>query len=102
MYAVLRHEVQKQISAIYGWDSNNWTNRKRKYIDFTVPGEGSTNYPDWRYEHFSGNLSTPGHATDSYNTTDRIVIGAKPICIVCGERHSRSNSLSCGNHRYIY
>jgi len=94
LYKVLRHAVQSSISLANGWDPENWTNRKRKFIDFTTSGEGSTNYPDWSYEHFSGNLSTPGHATDAYST-EQFVIGAAPTCIVCGERHSSSRNLKC-------
>lgn len=97
LYSVLRHEMQSQISLANGWDENNWTNRKRKYMEFTIAGEGATNYPDWQYDRFGGNLSTPGHSTDPYSK-DEFAIGAKPMCIICGRRHDRSDRLVCHNH----
>ena len=98
LYAVFRHKVQELISQANGWETNNWTNRKRKHMDFTVAGDGSTNYADWSYSNMSGNLSTPGHAIDQYST-ERFVIGAEPICVRCGQRHRRTNTLFCESCR---
>ena len=94
LYAVFRHEMQRRIALANGWEPENWTNRKRRYTDFTRAGEGATNYPDWSYERFGGNLSTPGHSFDPYST-ETIIIGAKPTCIRCGSRHSSSNRMLC-------
>lgn len=94
LYKVFRNEVQRQLSIVNGWEIDNWTQRKRKYMDFTVAGENSTNYQDWAQSHFGGNLSTPGHSYDEYST-DEFVIGAQPTCIVCGRKHSSSNRMKC-------
>lgn len=54
-----------------------------------------TNYPD--YYHFS-NCSI-SRIKGSENTA-KITIGAKPICISCGDRHDVEDNISCC-HRYI-
>lgn len=97
LYKAFRLAVQRQISAANGWETDNWTNRKRKYMNFTSRGEFSTNYEDWQYERFGGNLSTPGHATDEYSTAP-FIIGAQPTCIVCGAKHDSSSRMRCYNH----
>ena len=96
IYKAFRLAVQAQISGANGWDENNWTNRRRKYMSFTEKGEGSTNYEDWSYESYGGNLSTPGHTCDTYSTSP-FIIGAQPTCIVCGAKHKRANMLTCRN-----
>lgn len=97
MYRVFRHEAQARISKANGWDTETWTNRKRKYMEFTEAGEGRTNYDDWSYEYMGGNLSTPGHAGDPYST-EKIVIGTYPMCVICGAKHTRSGYLKCARH----
>lgn len=97
MYRVFRLEAQSRISKANGWDTGAWTNRKRKYMEFTEAGEGHTNYDDWSYGYMGGNLSTPGHAGDSYST-EKLVIGTYPMCVICGRKHTRSNYLKCYNH----
>ena len=96
LYKAFRLAVQAQISKANGWNSDNWTNRKRKYISFTSAGENATNYADWSYESYGGNLSTPGSASDSYST-EPFVIGKEPTCIVCGNKHYSSRQLKCSN-----
>lgn len=96
--AVFRHEAQARIAKANGWDPDNWTNRKSKHMEFTVDGEGHTNYSDWSYGYMGANLSTPGHTSDSYSTAP-LVIGAKPICVICGRKHSRTNRMYCENCR---
>ena len=99
LYQIFRYETQARIAEANGWDKNAWVQRKRKYIDFTVGGNGYTNYADWRYPQYGGNLSTPGHAGDPYST-DTIEIGAAPMCVVCGERHDRTSYLTCSECGY--
>lgn len=94
LYSAFRHEVQRRISEAEGWDANNWTLRHRKFMDFTCAGDGATNYPDWSYPNFGGNLSTPGRASDSYSTST-INIGARPLCVKCGRPHTRTGRLTC-------
>ena len=94
LYIAFRHEVQRRIALANGWEPDAWTNRKRKYTNFTVHGDGATNYPDWEYERFGGNLSTPGSASDPYST-EVFIIGAKPICVRCGNRHTSSRRMMC-------
>jgi len=94
LYTAFRHEIQKRISLANGWEVDNWTNRKRRYTEFTRADRNATNYPDWSYERFGGNLSTPGHSNDAYST-EPIIIGAQPMCVVCGDRHGSSNNLRC-------
>jgi len=96
LYTAFRHEVQRRIALANGWEPDAWTNRKRRYTEFTIAGEGATNYPDWSYERFGGNLSTPGRSRDPYST-EMIIIGAKPMCIKCGRRHSTSSRMKCRN-----
>lgn len=98
LYAVFRHKVQEMISVANGWETNNWTNRKRRHMDFTVKGECATNYADWAQSYMNANLSTPGHSADPYST-ERFVIGAEPMCVRCGERHHRTNTLFCESCR---
>ena len=93
--SAFRHKVQEEISLANGWNPSTWTHRKRKFTEFTSHGNGATNYPDWQYSNMGGNLSTPNHANEEYST-DQIVIGAKPMCIVCGRRHTTTYSLTCG------
>lgn len=95
LYSTFRHEVQKRISEAEGWDSNNWTLRHRKFMDFTRASEGATNYPDWEYPKYGGNLSTPGRSSDLYSS-ETMYIGVTPLCVKCGRPHRRSNRLTCG------
>ena len=95
LYAAFRHEIQSRISQANGWDPDKWTNRRRRYMEFTQASSGSTNYTDWYYERFGGNLSTPGHSSDFYST-EPFIIGAQPMCVKCGKRHSRSGNMKCG------
>lgn len=100
LYKVFRNAVQKELSAVNGWDSDNWTKRDRKFTSFTRAGEGATNYADWSYSGFGGNLSTPGHLNDPYDNESIMYIGAKPTCVMCGEKHTSSGTLGCHRHRY--
>lgn len=94
LYVLFRHEMQKRVALANGWEPDNWTQRRRRFTDFTTEGNGATNYPDWRYERFGGNLSTPGRSSDTYST-EQFEIGAAPTCIVCGRKHTRSSWLTC-------
>lgn len=94
LYKAFRLAAQEKISGANGWNPERWTNRKRKYMPFTHKGEGCTNYPDWSYENYGGNLSTPNRPDEEYSH-EPIYIGAAPTCIICGEHHNRTNRLYC-------
>lgn len=95
LYAVFRHEMQRQISLANGLDPDAWVMRNQKHINFCRDGEGKTNYSDWHAQGTNVKLSTPKTPDGTYNT-DEMVIGAEPICVKCGNRHRRTYSLVCG------
>lgn len=100
VFSAFRHKMQSQISKANGWDENVWTKRNDRHMKFAVHGTGATNYPDWKYSYMGANLSTPNHLNDEYSKST-MVIGAKPMCVVCGERHSNTSRLTCDEHRWL-
>jgi hypothetical protein len=96
-YVPYRNIVQGIISTIFDFP-NLWMLKKgTKEVRAYVNSEG-TNYRD--YYHFE-NCSI-SRIKGSENEKD-ITIGAKPICVSCGNRHWKEDNISCCNNIfYIY
>ena len=94
VYAPYRNIVQNIISSIFEfpnlWTINKGTSAVRKYIY-----HNGTNYPD--YYHFENCTISRIKGSENENY---VAVGAKPICISCGERHWVEDSI---NHcsRYV-
>lgn len=88
-YAPYRAIVQEIISTVYDFP-NLWTLKKgTNHISLVTYSEG-THYRDY-YNFSNCTLSIRKESTNDNNVN----IGAKPICIECGEEHMRENNISC-------
>lgn len=88
-YKPYRNIVQEIISTIFGFD-NSWklkkgTDNASEYII----SEG-THYRDYYY--YDGCTLSLIKGSENEN---RFVVGARPICIDCGERHGIESNISC-------
>ena len=95
-YTPYRNIVQQIISTVFDFP-NLWT--LSKGVDAVcryARSGGGTNYPD--YHHF--NNCSISHIKGSQNTCN-VTIGARPICISCGNTHSVEDNISCCNSGYI-
>lgn len=96
IYDDIRNIVQKVISDCLN-KPNLWTiSRNLDTINEVVEhGDNATCYPDW-HKYNTGSehccLSTLKGRTNTYK---KITLGAKPICISCGERHDYEENISC-------
>ena len=88
-YTANRNVVQKIIADIYDF-SNLWVNKKGTSAICGYVSTDGTHYPD--YNHF--NYCTISFKKASENE-DAICIGADPICIECGNRHTIEESINC-------
>lgn len=96
IYDDIRSIIQKIIADCLN-KPNLWTiTRNLSKINRIVKlGSGATCYPDWHggcpgSQHVS--VSTLKDKTDDFSN---IVLGAKPICISCGSRHTYTENISC-------
>lgn len=93
-YAPYRNIVQNIIAAIFDfpnlWVLNKGIEEVRKYINHR-----GTNYPD--YYHFSNVSVSRIKGSENNSTFD---IGARPICIECGERHRTEDNINCCHGSY--
>ena len=89
VYVPYRNIVQDIIATIFGfpnfWTFNKGTEAVCKYVN-----HNGTNYPD--YHHFRNVTISRIKGTENNN---QISVGAKPICVECGERHWVSESINC-------
>lgn len=101
IYEDIRAIVQKVIADCLNkpnlWSIAAKDSRRAEVNEVVKAGDGACCYPDWQ-----GN--NPGSAHCSISTHKerangkehrKIVFGARPICISCGERHTYTNSISC-------
>ena len=94
VYTPYRNIVQDIISTIFGlpnlWTLSKGTDNASRYIY-----SYGTHYRD--YEHY-GNCSLSRIKGSENN--DYIVVGARPICVNCGERHTNETNINhCGYAR---
>lgn len=81
--------VQKIISTCLDVP-NRWTlkTKRDELSECCESGEGSRQYPDY---HYQGNLSV----LKGTEIQSPLVIGAKPICVCCGDRNRLTHGLKC-------
>ena len=81
--------VQKIISTCLDVP-NRWTlkTKRDELSECCESGEGSRQYPDY---HYQGNLSV----LKGTEIQSPLVIGAKPICVCCGDRDRLTHGLKC-------
>lgn len=94
-YMPYRNIVQQIISEIFGFP-NLWTlskgiNASCKYIN-----SRGTHYRD--YAHYSNCTLSRVKGSENENN---ITVGASPICIECGERHSVEDNINCCKGGYV-
>ena len=96
VYSPYRNIVQQIISTIFNFP-NLWTLKKgAQECSYYINSVG-THYPDYR--HYSN--CTISRIKGSENTNN-ITVGARPICIECGERHTIEDNINCcRSHRYV-
>lgn len=88
-YKPYRNIVQEIISTIFGFD-NLWKLKKgTEHASEYIISHG-THYRD--YHHYGGCTLSIVRGSENTNT---FVVGARPICIDCGERHSIESSINC-------
>lgn len=94
-YMPYRNIVQQIVSEIFGfpnlWTLNKGTSAASRYID-----SRGTHYRDY-YHYGSCTLSR----VKGSENEDFITVGASPICIECGSRHSTENNINCCHGSYI-
>lgn len=98
VYTDIREIVQKVVADCLG-KPNLWI-RSKDAEEVCKKGSGATCFADWRScnpggEHCS--ISTHKER-EKGKEGRRIIFGAQPICIECGERHSYANNISCCNN----
>ena len=95
IYEDIRAIVQKVIADCLE-QPNIWVKSKKQAEDVAKLGVEATCYPDWRNGN-SGRLCTVSYFKERKNGEDfsKIVFGAEPICISCGQRHPYGENISC-------
>lgn len=88
IYTDIRNIMQKVIADCAG-KPNLWIKRKAQNVKH---GRYATCYADWEYYDMC-NISVFQDCADK--ELEPIVLGARPICIKCGARHSTDESISC-------
>lgn len=89
----LREQCRKFMQEVISkaWDIPNFWKTNNSAYNFIKTTSGSTHYPD--YEHFDCKVS---YVSDM-ELGHKIVVGARPICIECGNEHTIDGELSCCN-----
>jgi hypothetical protein len=97
VYKPYRELVQEIIATIFNFP-NLWITKGYDSIHSYTLSYG-THYKD--YEHFSYCRISKIKGRENEN---RMVIGASPICIECGERHDYESNINCctGSGEYCY
>lgn len=95
-YTPYRNIVQNIMSVIFEFD-NFWTVKKGISAASRYISSDGTHYEDYR-NFRACTLSV----VKGMENEDTIFVGARPICIECGYRHSNEESINCcrGNHIY--
>lgn len=96
VYSPYRNIVQQIISTIFDFP-NLWTLKKgTQECSYYINSVG-THYPDYR--HYSNCTISRIKGSENMNS---ITVGARPICIECGERHTIEDNINCcRSHRYV-
>lgn len=95
IYTDIRNIMQKVMADCLGMP-NLWTKKK---VSNTYAGSGSTCYQDW---HSFSNLCSLSVITEKKDEPrNRIVLGAAPICIDCGDTHAVLHSINCCTSGYV-
>lgn len=89
VYEPYRKIVQNIMSIIFDFP-NLWTLRKGASAASKYIITDGTHYPD--YKHFCN--CTLSLVADSHNE-NMFTVGAKPICINCGNRHEAEDNINC-------
>ena len=93
IYTDIREIVQK-IFADCLEVNNLWVRSKNDVHSVVRHGEYATCYPDWQYNG-RGNYSISTLKERTSELQRKIVVGAQPICIECGERHYVESNINC-------
>ena len=88
-YTPYRNLVQQVIAEVFDFP-NLWTLKKDNDVVCRYIASHGTNYPDYRY--YNGINISFIKGTENSN---RMIVGAMPICVECGERHDLENSINC-------
>ncbi len=95
VYNDIRAVMQKVVSDCLNLP-NLWVKRKARNVRH---GEGATCYPDWTYQKNLCSTSVIKNMVEE--NLKEIVLGAKPICICCGQRHSETENINhCNTNKY--
>lgn len=97
IYKEIREVVQKVISDCTN-KPNLWVLKKTQssYVKRTAR---ATCYPDWRYSRGITTISVHKSAIEEEKQTKIVMMGRQPICIRCGRKHSKTDSLFCSDCR---
>lgn len=101
IYDDIRHIVQKIIADCLE-KPNLWTVSKdlSNINDVVKKGENATCYPDWHKGCPGSNHVSLSTLKSRAMRPKSIVLGAQPICITCGNRHSYDENISCCENGY--
>lgn len=102
VYTDIREIVQKVIADCLN-KPNIWTRSKDDVRDVVRKGTCATCYADWLYDNPGSEHCSVSTLKDRVsNNPRRIILGAEPICITCGDRHSYADNISCCNDYNYY
>lgn len=90
-YTQIREIVQRVIAECLG-EPNLWNMRSDSdfICECVAQDSGACNYPDWEY-----NDSCRISKIKSVGEWSEITMGAQPICVTCGGRHTTEENISC-------
>lgn len=93
-YTDFRNIVQKVIADCLE-KPNFWTISKNRVTEVVKHGMGATCYPDWRPGCPGSSHTTLSTLKGRPDRISEIIMGAKPICPRCGERHGNEENILC-------
>ena len=94
-YVPYRNIVQNIIATIFEFP-NLWVLKKGTEEMSRCITHCGTNYPDYYY--FSSCSVSRIKGTEN---EEKIMVGSKPICIECGDRHRTEDNINCCNGSYV-
>lgn len=95
LYKDIRDVVHQVVSDCLGVP-NNWVEQNNNQMSYYVRKTSkATAYPDYRYDKYLCNISVHKAALDREEKLKMIMMGRQPICIKCGNKHSRHSNLYC-------
>ena len=93
-YTDIRNIMQKVVADCLA-APNRWI---KKRVQNVKHGYNATCYPDWDCQ--TNLCSTSVLRGKENDNLEPIILGAAPICIECGERHGRDESINCCGSGY--